>query len=121
MRRDGRPSLSKSKRGFQMIRSAEEWFGLCARSESDRPNEWPPLLTVMRNRLEAPGWPKTAVGVVRQRLQFSYFNETSREVSEERAWALASAGYAGESKPPHTNDFSAAVAAARRILALPRA
>ncbi len=101
------------------MKTAAEWFGLCARSESGTPLEWGALLTVMRNRLEGRGWPKTAAGVVLQPYQFSYFIPYVNRRDEEAIYAEAAQGYAGDASG-NANDLRCAIHAAEAILAARR-
>ena len=91
------------------------WLGLAARSESDQPHEWWPLLFVMRNRMLSPGFPDTAAGVITQAWQFSYFNKW-RGSSTDEAFHHAFAEYAGDASGWSENDYTEAVKAAREVL-----
>lgn len=53
---------------------AHHWTGLCLRTESDRPSEWPFIAWVIRRRVESPRYPDTYPEVVLQYRQFSAFN-----------------------------------------------
>lgn len=51
------------------------WLGLCLLTESNRPEEWPYVAWVIRNRVESPRYPDTYEGVILQPMQFSRFNK----------------------------------------------
>ncbi len=72
------------------------WAALCARSESDRPHEWPGILTVIRNRVESGKFPGTVESVVRQPWQFSYFNQWRNSVDSTSVFDHAMKGNAGK-------------------------
>ena len=103
-----------------MTPSPAEWAGLCARSESDQPHEWPYLVWVIRNRVEARAWPGNVRGVVTQPWQFSYFNKWRSSLDYDRIWHEATAGYAGDSTGWADNDLDRAVACAADVLERPR-
>lgn len=92
-----------------------EWLGLCCRTESDRPQEWPYIAWVVRNRVESGRFPDTYRDVIRQRLQFSWFNGTVGQ-SDEAVWEAARRGYPAR----HPELLEAATACATWVLATPR-
>lgn len=51
-----------------------DWAGLCALTETNRPEEQEFVLWVIRNRVASPRFPDTYEGVVLQPRQFSAFN-----------------------------------------------
>ena len=93
-----------------------EWAGLAARSESDQPHEWWPILWVIRNRMLDRNYPDTAQGVVTQAWQFSYFNEWRGRDDSAAVFSEAKMGYAGDHTGWHENDYTEAVVAAREVL-----
>lgn len=95
-----------------------EWAGLAARSESDRPHEWPAIITVLRNRVEAAGFSSTMRGVITAPWQFSYFNQWRGEADLERVYSLALEGYAGDRFGENSREN--AVECASWVLDLPR-
>ena len=92
------------------------WLGLAARSESDQPHEWRPLLWTARNRMLSPGFPDTAAGVITQAWQFSYFSAFRDVADPDVAFTRALAGYAGDASGWSENDYTEAVKAAREVL-----
>lgn len=56
-----------------------DWAGLCALTETNRPEEQEYVLWVIRNRAESPRFPETYEDVVLQRKQFSAFNAFTGE------------------------------------------
>lgn len=102
------------------VRTDAQWGGLCARSESDRPHEWPALLWVIRYRTLSPRYPDTAADVVLQPNQFSYFNQwTGRAINADAIYVSASLGYAGDEQGWHGNDLDSAIQCARQIFDAP--
>ena len=90
-----------------------EWLGQVARSETDKPHEWPYVMWVVRNRVETKRFPNTYPGVICQPLQFSYYNQYQHAEDEDAMYAEASLGYAGK-------DHDAVVGCAHHVLGLPR-
>lgn len=73
------------------------WIILCLATESDRPDEWPPIAQTIENRRLSGRWGHTYRDVVLARKQFSAFNEftvlsrariTERSIFENAARAL---------------------------------
>ena len=95
-----------------MKKTKYDWAAICAASESNRPEEWPYILTVIRNRVESRKYPSTYLEVVRQPLQFSYFNQHG-EKSPEATFKAALTDYPG-------HQFEDAYACARMVLDSPR-
>lgn len=94
-----------------------QWLGLCLRSESDQPHEWPALAWVVRNRVEARRFPSDYQRVITQPMQFSYFNDLIRLPPEE-AYKRALVGYAGDSVG--SNSLQHAEQCARAVIDAPR-
>lgn len=66
-----------------------DWAGLCALTETNRPEEQEYVLWVIRNRVESPRFPDTYEEVILQPKQFSAFNEW-HDLTPDRAFdALA--------------------------------
>jgi hypothetical protein len=56
------------------VLTSADWAGLCALTETSRPEEQEYVLWVIRNRVESPRFPDTYEGVILQPKQFSAFN-----------------------------------------------
>jgi hypothetical protein len=105
--------------GILLTYRPEEWLGLAARSESDQPHEWLPVMWVVRNRVEARGYPNRYNKVITQAYQFSYFNQF-RGKDPSTTFPLALEGYAGECEGWDANDYNKAVEAASVVIQAPR-
>lgn len=106
------------------IETQIRWLGLCLRSESDRPHEWPYIAWAVRNRVLSKYRGKEAYQeVILDRKQFSYFNQfASLLLSEDpnALYAAAAKGYAGDATGWAEDNLSAAEDCARAILLAPR-
>lgn len=54
---------------------SHHWLGLCLITESNRPEEWPYIAWVIRNRVESGRFRHTYESVILQPKQFSAFNK----------------------------------------------
>lgn len=97
-----------------------EWLGLCLRSESEQPHEWPYLGCVVRNRVESSRFASTYAEVITQPYQFSYFNDYLGLADLDQVYAAASQGYAGDDSGWPHNDLVEAVDCARWLIAASR-
>jgi hypothetical protein len=96
------------------------WAGLVVRSESDFPHEWPFILWVIRNRVEAKGYPNSIFGVVTAARQFSHFNQFQGRIDNDETFSEALGTYAGDSEGWSDNDFIEACHCARGVFSAPR-
>lgn len=68
------------------------WLGALMASESNEPHEWPFVGWAVRNRVESTSrYPDNYVGVIRQPMQFSFWNQWERDDPAERVYAEACA------------------------------
>lgn len=97
------------------------WLGLCIRSESDQPHEWPSIGWTIRNRVLSARYANTFEAVVLSKKQFSYFNAFALHIGDHEAlYAAAIKGYAGDSIGWAENNLDRAQACALEILSSPR-
>ena len=83
--------------------SPEQWLGQLLQTETSQPHEWPFVAWVVRNRVEARGFPDDYEGVILERRQFSFYNDLSG--TPEEVFELA-----GQRYPVKADAFACAVA-----------
>lgn len=94
----------------------EEWLGLCLRSESEQPHEWPYLGWAIRNRVESSRFPATYQDVICQPRQFSYFNPFTHIADPNAIYDAAIRGYAGDTSGWPHNDLPYAIECAAWVV-----
>ena len=102
-----------------MITDAQ-WLGLVARSESNYPHVWQPIMWVVRNRVEGIEYPASYGKVVTDDFQFSYFNKFRHIDDPCEVYYEATKGYAGDSKGWGGDDLGKAISCAWHVLGQPR-